>query len=147
MELPVNLDRYSAQESSWQDEPVIMLRDNTGGSVALIAPTLGSNCVWWSIQYNDQIIPVIEMPVSPNWLREHSDLAGIPVLFPFPGPVRKARYNFNGQEYHLPTNHDSSIHHTNGLVFNSSWEVVEYGAEEDCAYLVTRIEPQNLEDG
>ena len=139
-----SFEKYQAEPGHWEDEPVIVLRDNGSGSVAMIAPALGSNCVFWSIQFNNQEVQVIETPVSPAVMHERPTRAGVPVLFPFPGRVRNARYEFDGHEYHLPNNDKSGVHAIHGIVFNVAWEVGEYGSSDEGAYAVMRVKPENL---
>ncbi|HEX2910311.1 MAG TPA: hypothetical protein VH186_05845 [Chloroflexia bacterium] len=144
MDPVTNFEKYTVAPGQWQDEPVMVLRDNGSGSIAMIAPGLGSNCVSWTIQYEAQEVAVIETPNSPQVLRDRASRAGVPVLFPFPGRVRDARYSYRGKEYQLPANDKSGVHHIHGVVLNTGWEVGEYGSSEEGASLTLQVGPQNL---
>jgi aldose 1-epimerase len=70
---------------------------------------------------------------------------GVPVLFPFPGRVRNARYSYEGSEFQLPRNDRSGIHHIHGLVLNQPWKVVDTPQSgEDGAHLTLQITSTDL---
>jgi len=141
-----NSSNYSCEPGQWQDEPVMVLRDNQSGAIAMVAHELGSNCVFWAVRHQQQEVPVIETPASPAVLHNRASRGGIPVLWPFPGRVRDAHYTYRGQDYHLPRTDKSGVHHIHGLALNAKWQVAAYGADDNGAFLVTTLRPAQLSD-
>lgn len=137
-------ERYSTTATDWQNEPAYRLRDEKSGAEALIIPGLGANCVAWAITHQGQRLEVLETPPTPEDLRTHRYRGGIPVLWPFPGRVREARYNFEGVEYHLPRTDKKGVHHIHGVVVDAQWRVGEYGPTAEGARLVLSIGPEDL---
>lgn len=138
--------RFEAVEGDWQGEPIVILRDKESGAEAHIAPGLGANCVGWSVTKNGQPYEVLERPQNPPDLRSGKFKAGIPVLWPFPGRVRNARYNFEGREYQLPVTDKGGVHHIHGVVINAAWRVQNQGVSDEGAYVELIIEPGDLAD-
>ncbi len=137
---------YSVEAGQWHDEPTYILRDLTSGAEATIVPGIGSNCVAWSVTAAGGKVEILETPPSAEELRSRRFKGGIPVLWPFPGRVRDARYEFNGTEYHLPRTDKGGVHHIHGLVIFAKWRVVESGADDQGVRLVTTIGPEDLSE-
>jgi aldose 1-epimerase len=137
-------DSFEAVEGDWQGQPIIVLRDKESEAEAHIVPGIGANCVGWSVTKNGQSYEVIEHPRTPPELKSNKFKAGIPVLWPFPGRVRNARYNFEDQEYHLPITDKGGIHHIHGIVINAAWRVKDRGASDEGAFVELVIEPDDL---
>lgn len=137
---------FETVEGDWQGEPIIILRDTNSGAEAHITPGIGANCVGWSVTKNGQSYEVLEHPQNPPDLKSSKFKAGIPVLWPFPGRVRDARYNFRGQEYHLPITDKGGIHHIHGIVINSAWRVKDKGTGEGGAFVELVIDPGDLSE-
>lgn len=123
MESSFTSENYSVEKGNWQDEPVYFLRDHHSGAEAMIVPGIGANCVTWSVQHAEQKIEILETPPDPEALRTRRFKAGIPILWPFPGRVREARYTFEGREHHLPVTDKAGVHHIHGLVISAPWQV------------------------
>jgi aldose 1-epimerase len=136
-------NRYVVEAGYWGDEPVMILRDGSQAQ-AMVAPNLGSNCVFWAITHHNQELQVLETPASPNVLRERASRGGVPVLWPFPGRVRDAQYQYQGKTYHLPPTDKSGVHHIHGLVLGAKWEIGEYGSSAEGAYLTTHISSDQI---
>ena len=56
--------------------------------------------------------------------------SGIPLLFPFPGRIGKAKYSFGGREYQLEPG-DAFGNAIHGFVHKRPWRVVEQAAGKD----------------
>jgi aldose 1-epimerase len=102
----------------------IVIRDPASGSTAAIAPQLGFNC------FSFQAV-VDERPVEVLWydpqFREGTtrpSRSGIPILFPFAGRIRQARYKYQGRAYQLEAadGQGNAIH---GFVYTRPWRVVQ----------------------
>ena len=103
---------------------VVSITDPSTGASARILVSLGFNCFSWR--------PVLQ-DGSREMLWAHQDFAsgnerpsgsGIPLLFPFPGRIGKARFIFGGREYFLEPGDrfGNAIH---GFVYNRPWRVVQ----------------------
>jgi aldose 1-epimerase len=103
---------------------IVSITDSTTGSIARILVSLGFNCFSWR-------------PALPDGPREmlwsEDDFAsgngkpsgsGVPLLFPFPGRIGKARFTFGGREYLLEPGDrfGNAIH---GFVYNRPWRAIE----------------------
>ncbi len=145
MESSLTSEAYSVERGYWQEESVYFLRDHHSGAEAMIVPGIGANCVAWSVQQAGQKIEILETPPDPESLRTRRFKAGIPILWPFPGRVREARYNFDGKEYHLPVTDKGGVHHIHGLVISAPWQVNQL-AVDNGASLTLRISSDDLSD-
>jgi galactose mutarotase-like enzyme len=63
---------------------------------------------------------------SPHALRARPTRYGCPVLFPFPGYARDARYRWNDQVRSLPINAPDGRSHVHGFAHDRPWEVVDH---------------------
>ncbi len=144
MEVPNQPNGYRVEAGFWQTEPVVILRNDNNGTQATIATGIGANCVAWSITKDGQRIEVLETPPSPQELRSRHFKAGIPILWPFPGRVREARYTFEGEEYHLPRTDKGGIHHIHGLVLTAPWHLTQQGTGQNQAFAEFTIRPADL---
>src|SRR5262245_19095856 len=103
---------------------IVSITDPATGASARILASLGFNCFSWR--------PVLQDgPREMLWA--HQDFArgseppswsGIPLLFPFPGRIGKARFMFGGREYFLEPGDrfGNAIH---GFVYNRRWRAIE----------------------
>jgi aldose 1-epimerase len=103
---------------------VIEIVDRDSGSSARILISLGFNCFSWR--------PMLQGGAR-EMLRSDPDFAsgdkrpsgnGIPILFPFPGRISGATYEFNGRKYQLQPG-DAFGNAIHGFVLNRPWRVVE----------------------
>jgi aldose 1-epimerase len=106
---------------------VIEIADRDTGSSAKILPSLGFNCFRWRAALADG--PQEMLWADPEFAGgdKRPSGSGIPLLFPFPGRIGGARYEFNGREYQLEPG-DSFGNAIHGFVFNRPWRVVEQQA-------------------
>jgi aldose 1-epimerase len=106
---------------------VVELVDRGSGTTAKVLPRLGFNCFSWR--------PVLEDgPREMLWADrgfESGDKrpsgSGIPLLFPFPGRIGGAAYQFNGRDYKLDPG-DAFGNAIHGFVINRPWRVIEQSA-------------------
>src|SRR3712207_956186 len=132
-------DRYETLASDWQGEPALVLRDTKAGSSALIASGCGANCVSFTITHDGRSYAVLETPPTPEDLKTRRFRGGIPVLFPFPGRLRDARYTFEGRDYQLPRTDRGGVHHIHGVVNGSIWRVAAHGVSTNGAFVTCAI--------
>ena len=97
---------------------------------AVIVPAAGCQCLSYSVGALD----IIAGPPNPDSWRAHPHRGGIPILFPWPGRIAGARFNFKGREYLLPTNEPARGHAIHGFACERPFRVSRQGP-----YYVTAI--------
>lgn len=106
---------------------VVEITDSKSGSRARVLVSLGFNCFSWFPMLGDG--PREMLWADPEFAAgdKRPSSGGIPLLFPFPGRIGGAKYEFEGREYQLEPGDafGSAIH---GFVFNRPWRVVEQSA-------------------
>lgn len=105
----------------------IVIQDPESGASAQIKPDHGFNCFSFRPVINGKSVEVIQ--AAPDFADKggSSTRNGIPLLFPFAGRIKGARYTYEGKEYTLTTarpNGENAIH---GFVLNRRWRVTDYG--------------------
>jgi aldose 1-epimerase len=102
----------------------LTIKDTLAGTQARIAPTLGFNCFsfqaansteQWEVLWSDPLF--LEGTQRPS-------RTGIPLLFPFPGRIQGAKFEYEGQQYELDTN-DGKGNGIHGFVYTRAWRVIE----------------------
>ena len=70
-------------------------------ALAQIAPHLGFNCFAFTSHVVERVVDVLD--ASPEFAAggQKPSHHGIPLLFPFPGRIRDASFEFGGQRYEL----------------------------------------------
>jgi aldose 1-epimerase len=102
----------------------LIIRDEASGSTARILASLGFNCFSWR--------PVLAgAPREVLWAERGFEAgdkrpsgSGIPLLFPFPGRIGGAAFEFRGRPYQLEPA-DAFGNAIHGFVYNRPWRVVE----------------------
>ena len=120
-------------------------------AIAEIAPGLGNNCYAFRVADDkaesgaDSWLHLIDAPPDLTTLREHPDIYGIPVLFPFPNRIRGGTWHFEGQSYNFDKAAESptSIH---GLLLNRPYRVARHTANENGATLACTLDSQEFPD-
>jgi len=105
-----------------------VLREPATASEARVVPEIGNNVVSFRTRAGDAVLDVLAPPPSIPALREQPTWYAVPVLFPFPGRVRGARFHFEGRDVELvPSDgHGNAIH---GSVQKRAWTVVSATAD------------------
>jgi len=104
---------------------VLKLSDPAGLHWAEVWPSLGCNCLRWSVPG-----PLELLYVTPEW--ENNPVptrSGVPVLFPFPNRIRDGRFAWAGREYQLPINGPDGRHAIHGFACRKPWRVLETGSD------------------
>lgn len=103
---------------------IVSITDPVTGSSARIMVSLGFNCFSWRPVLQDG--PREMLWAHPDFAggKERPSGSGVPLLFPFPGRIGKARFMFGGREYLLESGDPfgNAIH---GFVFNRPWRAVD----------------------
>jgi aldose 1-epimerase len=87
---------------------------------ALIVPEAGCQC----FSYTVGALDVIAGPSSPEVWRRHPHRGGIPILFPWPGRIADARFNWKGREYRVPMNEPARGAALHGFACERAFKVV-----------------------
>jgi aldose 1-epimerase len=97
---------------------------------AVIVPAAGCQC----LSYRAGTLDVIAGPKNPDAWREHPHRGGIPILFPWPSRISRARFTFKGREYRLPVNEPAYGNAIHGFACERAFRVTRRGP-----YFVTAI--------
>jgi aldose 1-epimerase len=106
---------------------IITLSDPKTGASAKVAPGLGFNCYSFAA-------PTTKGPLEVLWAAP--DFAagtakpsgsGIPLMFPFAGRIRGAKFEFEGKSYQLEPG-DGLGNAIHGFVINRPWRVTQHSA-------------------
>lgn len=106
---------------------VVEITDRDTGSTAKVLVSLGFNCFSWRPMLGDG--PREMLWADPDFASGGSrpSSGGIPLLFPFPGRIGGAKYEFKGREYNLEPS-DAFGNAIHGFVFSRPWRAVEQTA-------------------
>jgi aldose 1-epimerase len=129
---------YTVKTEPHGSRLVYVLEDTTTGASAAVLPSYGFNLFSLKLPAAGQVREVLQS--APDFADNPRQPArnGTPILFPFPNRIRNARYRFHDKEYQLPaTNGPNAIH---GFAMDAPWDVVEFTARSDEAFLVGRYQ-------
>src|SRR6188768_93484 len=103
---------------------VVEIVDRDSGSSARILVSLGFNCFSWRPVLREGAREMLW--ADPDFAAgdKRPSSGGIPLLFPFPGRIAGASYEFNGRRYQLEPG-DAFGNAIHGFVFNRPWRIVE----------------------
>ena len=90
---------------------------------AVIVPAAGCQCLSYSVG----ALEIIAGPPSPDSWRAHPHRGGIPILFPWPGRVAGARFNFKSRDYLLPVNEPALGNAIHGFACERPFRVARQG--------------------
>jgi aldose 1-epimerase len=100
------------------------ISDRESGARARVLFSLGFNCFSWRPVLDDGPREMLWADAGFENGDKRPSGSGIPLLFPFPGRIRAAKYHFNGRDYELEPG-DAFGNAIHGFVFNRPWRVVE----------------------
>jgi aldose 1-epimerase len=103
---------------------IVEIRDAESGSTARILTRLGFNCFSWRAVLSDGPCEVLWAEAGFEAGDKRPSGSGTPLLFPYPGRIRGAAYEFNGRRYELEPA-DAFGNAIHGFVYNRPWRVVE----------------------
>jgi aldose 1-epimerase len=129
-----------------QSSPIV-IQDAESGAVARVQPAAGFNCFSFEARVHDR-------PVEAFWYEPEfaagtgrPSRSGMPVLFPFGGRIKDARYAFAGKEYHVTTAGENGPNAIHGFVFNRPWRVTETAENQVTGEFQGSIDaPETLAD-
>jgi aldose 1-epimerase len=106
---------------------IVEINDPNSGSSARVLVSLGFNCFSWRPALNDGPREMLWADAGFEAGDKRPSGSGIPLLFPFPGRISGAKYQFEGRDYELEPG-DAFGNAIHGFVFNRPWRVVEQQA-------------------
>jgi aldose 1-epimerase len=127
----------------WEGEAnrLFRLTAHSGAAVAWVINEPGLNCIGYAVRQTDGWIQVLD-PGSPQALAERPTRFGCPILFPFPGQVRGARYRWEGVEHTLRPNVPAQPGYGHGFAAHLPWQIEQVAADRIAAtFLTTRDLP------
>jgi galactose mutarotase-like enzyme len=105
--------------------------------VAWVSPEDGGNTIAFAHREGGDWRHVLFIE-SPDAVRARPTRYGCPVLFPFPGYTREARYLWDGEVRDLPINAPDGRSHVHGFAHDRPWQVVEHRENVATLELATR---------
>lgn len=106
---------------------VITLTDAASGASARVLASQGFNCFSWLPAWPEGPSEALWAPAGFDAGDQRASSGGIPLLFPFPGRIGGATYEFRGRAYQLSPG-DGRGNAIHGFVFNRAFRVVERDA-------------------
>lgn len=107
-------------------ERLIRFIDPSGEAVAWLTADPGANCVGYAVRRPAGWVQILDAG-SPQALAERPTRFGCPILFPFPGHTRGARYRWAGVEHALPPNVPGQPHYGHGFAPRLPWHIERAG--------------------
>lgn len=101
---------------------VVRITDPESGSSAEVLVSQGFNCFRWRPVLDEGPREMLWAPPGFEKGDQRASSAGTPLLFPFPGRIGGAQFDFEGKTYELPENGSggNAIH---GFVFDKPWQI------------------------
>ncbi len=109
------------------NKQIVDITDRKTGSQARVLVSQGFNCFSWQPVLEDGPREMLWADAAFDTGEKRPSGSGIPLLFPFPGRIGGAKFQFDGRDYQLEPadSYGNAIH---GFVFNRPWRVVEQTA-------------------
>jgi aldose 1-epimerase len=109
-------------------ERLTRIIDPAGDAIAWVVGDLGANCVGYAVRQPAGWVQILDSG-NPLALAARPTRFGCPILFPFPGQVRDARYRWAGTEYSLPSQApDGPLQYSHGFAPRLPWRIERTGA-------------------
>lgn len=102
----------------------VKINDPASGAEAEILVSLGFNCFRLDVPTKEGELQLLWAADGFETGKERPSGSGIPILFPFPGRIARARFQWRGREYQL-TEADGRGNAIHGFVHTRPWRVVE----------------------
>ena len=106
---------------------IVEINDGDSGSSAKVLVSQGFNCFSWRPELDDGLREMLWAEADFASGQKRPSGSGIPLLFPFPGRIGGASYEFEGRDYKLEPG-DAFGNAIHGFVLNRPWRVIEQSA-------------------
>jgi len=124
---------------------VLEITDSQTGSSARILASLGFNCFSWRAVLADGPREMLWADDGFGAGDKRPSGSGIPLLFPFPGRISRAAFQFAGREYRLESG-DAFGNAIHGFVFNRPWRIVEHTAARVVGEFQASVDDESILD-
>ena len=104
---------------------VVTIMDRDSGSTARVLVSLGFNCFSWQPYLEDGAREMLWAGAGFEAGDKRPSSSGVPLLFPFPGRIAGAAFQFNGHDYRLEPG-DAFGNAIHGFVYNRPWRLVTH---------------------
>jgi aldose 1-epimerase len=136
MAFEVRISQQTAGDRSGDVHEVI---SDDGAVRAEIWPQWGFNCLRWQVRqadgrWGDVLCTAGDWDTNPVPTR-----SGHPILFPFPGRMRDARFTFEGKTYQLPATDSSKQNAIHGFTPRNPWKVIDSNGDDDFGFVTGRF--------
>jgi len=128
----------AAATSDFGGERAFILRDER--AVAWVVPSIGANCIAYTVELNGTRHHLISTPPSVEALRARPTFWGYPILSPYPGR-HQVPFTWRGRAYQLVENDRPGVA-IHGFVAEAPWEVLHAGATS----LTCRFDSESVAD-
>lgn len=121
----------------------ISLHDTDSGNSAKVLLGLGFNCYEWSVQFADGSRDLLWAEDGFETGERRPSGSGIPLLFPFPGRIGHAEFQYDGKTYRI--SHDASRPHAlHGFIFDRPWRLVEQSDSKVTAAFQASVDDSSV---
>jgi aldose 1-epimerase len=125
----------------------ILIEAADSGAVARIQPGAGFNCFSFQAPVRGQLVEAFWSEPGFAIGEGRPSRSGMPVLFPFAGRIKDARFLFAGKDYHVTTAGENGPNAIHGFVFNRPWRVIETASDRVTGAFQGSIDaPETLRD-
>ena len=132
-------------EGNSMTSQIVSITDPESGAEAKILVSLGFNCFSWRPVLDDG--PREMLWADPEFAGgdKRPSGSGIPLLFPFPGRIGRAKFTFDGRDYQLEPG-DAFGNAIHGFVLNRPWRIVEQRPERIVGEFQASIDDASILD-
>ncbi len=117
----------------------VTLSDPATGNSAKILVGLGFNCFSWQVRFADGAQELLWSEPGFETGKLRASGSGIPLLFPFPGRIGHAQFEYGDKTYLLP--HDPVRKHAlHGFIFDRPWRLTNQTATRATATFQASID-------
>jgi aldose 1-epimerase len=122
---------------------LITITDEESGATAQLLASLGFNCFSWQPMLEDGPREMLWSDSGFESGDKRPSGSGIPLLFPFPGRIGGAAFQFGGRDYKLEPG-DAFGNAIHGFVFDRPWRVVEQTASRVTGEFQASVDDRSI---
>lgn len=111
---------------------IAQLKDAASGAMAEVLVSQGFNCFCWQAPFKEGSRELLWASEGFESGEQRPSSSGIPLLFPFPGRIGKASFEFGGETYQLDSG-DAFGNALHGFTFTRPWRIVSQDVDKVVA--------------
>ncbi|GGH10807.1 aldose 1-epimerase [Paenibacillus segetis] len=132
-----------AYEGEFQGEKAIWLK--AGCYEAALLPEIGGNLIAFrDVEIGLKFLHEPDLDEMQSF-KERPMIHGIPVLFP-PNRYEDGRFPWDGKVHQFPVNESATGNHLHGFLYNTPWEIDEYGQTNMESYVSVSVKVDEHHD-